>query len=163
MDDEPLPLDAFLAEDGGGVCSVTSIDSRQLQFRELAAWSRHQTMLIARRSSAQLGSDTFLFAQAVKLGEEVGELHSELLGHTRRQRDDKGTFSTESLAAELADVTICVAILAEVVGVDLGRALLDKMERINARSQPSAARMPADTSSPGGAASEVDRAAGENW
>jgi NTP pyrophosphatase (non-canonical NTP hydrolase) len=76
-----------------------------------------------------------VLAQAVKLGEEVGELHAEVLGRLKRQRRSKGTrFDDRSLRGELADVVICVAILAHTTGVDLGAALEEKMAEIDRRA-----------------------------
>lgn len=135
MDDDQLTLDGFDAEDGAAIASLTSLASRTLPVKELTRWCRHISTLIARRTGADYQSDAFLFAQAVKLGEEVGELQAEILGWAGQQRADKsGAFTAESLASELADVAICVGILAEITGVDLSRALVEKMERINHRS-----------------------------
>jgi NTP pyrophosphatase (non-canonical NTP hydrolase) len=75
-------------------------------------------------------------AQTVKLGEEVGELQAEVLGALELQRKEKaGRFSPDTLGGELADVMVCVALLADTFGVDLARALASKIERLDARSR----------------------------
>ncbi|MGH3972216.1 MAG: MazG nucleotide pyrophosphohydrolase domain-containing protein [Pseudonocardiaceae bacterium] len=88
-----------------------------------------------------LGSDTssqpaFVLAQAAKLAEEVGELQAEVLGQAGYQRATKNhCFTTESMSSELADLMICVAILASSHDIDLGKALASKIETINARHE----------------------------
>lgn len=78
--------------------------------------------------------DLFLLAQTVKLGEEVGELHAEVLGRTKYQRAAKaGRYDETSLAGELADVTICVAILADLLGANLTQAVMAKITQLEAR------------------------------
>jgi NTP pyrophosphatase (non-canonical NTP hydrolase) len=79
------------------------------------------------------GHPTFVLAQAAKLAEEVGELQAEVLGNAGYQRRAKGVFTTETMAAELADVMICTAFLAASHGVDLGRAVAEKIAHIEAR------------------------------
>jgi NTP pyrophosphatase (non-canonical NTP hydrolase) len=77
--------------------------------------------------------ELFLYQQAAKLVEEVGELHSELLGRSRLQREEKGAFTRESLAEECADVAITLAILAEVLELDLADAIASKMRKVDDR------------------------------
>lgn len=136
MDANQPVLDGLEFEDESSLGSLTSLASRTLAMRELSVWCKHMSNLIARRTGADYRSDAFLFAQAVKLGEEVGELQAEILGWAGQQRADKGgNYSAESLASELADVVICAGILAEVTGVDLTRSLIEKMDRINSRTR----------------------------
>ena len=109
--------------------------SPELTVRDLNNWA---TMQLGRLRLA-LSSDTssqpaFVLAQAAKLAEEVGELQAEILGHAGYQRATKDRcFTTESLSSELADVMICVAILASSYKIDLGKALASKIEKINTR------------------------------
>jgi NTP pyrophosphatase (non-canonical NTP hydrolase) len=108
----------------------------ELTLRQVCDWASHQ----ARRLADGYGltdddHELFLLAQTVKLGEEVGELHAEVLGRTKYQRAAKAArYDEASLAGELADVTICVAILAEMLGTDLNRAVAEKIAKIEARS-----------------------------
>ncbi|MGH3772547.1 MAG: MazG nucleotide pyrophosphohydrolase domain-containing protein [Pseudonocardiaceae bacterium] len=105
--------------------------------RDLNDWATMQT----ERLRLALGSDTsshpaFVLAQAVKLAEEVGELQAEVLGHAGYQRATKDQrFTVESMSSELADVMICVAILASSHDIDLSKALTAKIEKIDARYQ----------------------------
>ena len=105
-----------------------------LTVRELAAWAALQGERVqANHHGAAAGRTALVLAHAIKLAEEVGELQAEVLGHAGYQRPHK-TYTDESFADELADVIICTAILADAHGVDLARALADKMTKVDARS-----------------------------
>jgi NTP pyrophosphatase (non-canonical NTP hydrolase) len=110
-----------------------------LSVRELCEWAGGQAERLRRGLSEEAGGyPAFVLAQAVKLAEEVGELQAEVLGLAGYQRRDKGGFTPESMASELADVLVCTAILAVSHGVDLGRAVSEKIERIEERNSPDA-------------------------
>ncbi|MDQ3763457.1 MAG: hypothetical protein M3460_18060 [Actinomycetota bacterium] len=114
--------------------------SSDLTVRDLNDWATMQL----KRLRLALGADTssrpaFVLAQAAKLAEEVGELQAEILGNAGYQRATKDQcFTTESMSRELADVMICVAILASSHDIDLGKALASKMEMIDARHKNNA-------------------------
>jgi NTP pyrophosphatase (non-canonical NTP hydrolase) len=73
--------------------------------------------------------------QGLREGYTVGELHAEVLGRTKFQRAAKAArYDEASLAGELADVTICVAILSEMLGADLNQAVVAKIAKLEARS-----------------------------
>jgi len=111
-----------------------------LSVRDLCAWATGQAERLRRGLPQEAGGyPAFVLAQAAKLAEEVGELQAQVLGHAGYQRRDKGEFTTEGMAGELADVLICTAILAASHDVDLGRALAEKIERIEARPAGGAA------------------------
>lgn len=119
---------------------------RALRVRDVSVWAGKQVRWIAARSQASLSSDLFIYEQAAKLVEEVGELHGQLLGRSRLQRSDKHElYDTAGLAAELADVAICVAIVSEVLDIDLASALEAKMQIVDERvaKAPLAAQMSA--------------------
>lgn len=65
---------------------------------------------------------------AMKLGEEVGELQSAMLGVLTKGDDGKG-----DVAAEMADVLACLAVLARIFGVDLIDAGWEKLAVLNRR------------------------------
>jgi NTP pyrophosphatase (non-canonical NTP hydrolase) len=107
---------------------------RELSLAEVNSWARRQVSWIARRAQADRSSELFLYTQAAKLVEEVGELHAQLLGRSKLQRRGKGQeFNQACLEGEFADVVICTVILAQVAGVDLGKALVAKMEAVDER------------------------------
>lgn len=109
--------------------------SSDLTVRDLNDWAKMQSGRIrVALDGAKNGGSVFVLAQAVKLAEEVGELQAEILGYAGYQRASKDQrFTAESLSGELADVMICVAILASSHEIDLGKALAAKIEKINAR------------------------------
>jgi NTP pyrophosphatase (non-canonical NTP hydrolase) len=107
---------------------------REPSLAELNSWARRQVSWIVRRSHADRSSELFLYTQAAKLVEEVGELHAQLLGRSKLQRRGKAQeFNHASLEDEFADVMICTVILAQVAGVDLAKALLAKMQAVDER------------------------------
>lgn len=75
-----------------------------------------------------------LFAQTVKLGEEVGELCEAILAHAGEQRKDKlAEHTMQHLEHELADCVIVLFIIADKLGVDLPKALTEKIAIVNER------------------------------
>ena len=111
-----------------------------MSLRDLAQFAEGQ----ARRLAANFGFDpaarggdvSFALAQTVKLGEEVGELQAEVLGALEYQRREKaGRYSRDTLGGEIADVMVCVALLADTFGVDLARAVGSKIEQLEARNR----------------------------
>jgi NTP pyrophosphatase (non-canonical NTP hydrolase) len=105
-----------------------------LSFDDFSAWTHRQARLIADRSNADLHSELYVYMQAAKLVEEVGELHAQLLGQSKLQRRDKSQeFSRTALEGEIADVMICTAILAQAAGVDFRAALRAKMHTVDGR------------------------------
>ena len=111
-----------------------------MNLRELAEWAEGQ----ARRLADNFGLDPsvdgdnayFALAQSVKLGEEVGELHAEVLGALKHQRKEKaGQYGSDTLGGELADVMVCLALLAQILDIDLARAVSSKIEHLEARNR----------------------------
>jgi NTP pyrophosphatase (non-canonical NTP hydrolase) len=112
----------------------------ELSVRELCEWAGGQAERLRRGLSQEAGGyPAFVLAQAAKLAEEVGELQAEVLGQAGYQRRAKGGFTPEGMAGELADVLICTAMIAVSHGVDLGRAVAEKIERIEERDSPGVA------------------------
>lgn len=107
----------------------------ELTIREVCEWANRQARRLADGYGLTEGDyELFLLAQTVKLGEEVGELHAEVLGRTKYQRAAKADrYDESSLAGELADVTICLAILSEMLGADLSQAVRSKIAKLEAR------------------------------
>ena len=116
--------------------------SPDMSIRQLSDWAEGQ----ARRLAANFGLDPgrgqayFALVQAVKLGEEVGELHAEVLGALKHHRAGKaGQYDAETLAGELADVLVCLAILAQTLDVDLAQAVTAKISHLEARDRAAGA------------------------
>jgi len=81
-----------------------------------------------------------ILTKTVKLNEEVGELCNDILGILRLQRKAKlDKFDKRNIYQEFADVIITTMQLASVAGVDLERAILDKLQTIEKRHNQEAA------------------------
>lgn len=75
-----------------------------------------------------------ILVQTVKLNEEVGELCNDILGILKLQRRAKQKiFDKRNIYEEFADVLISTIVLAQTAGVDLERALKDKLEKIETK------------------------------
>ena len=75
-----------------------------------------------------------IFARAIKLGEEFGELCQEILFHSALQRKSKmKKFKKENLSEEFADVLISTLLLAQEMNIDIEKALEDKIKKIDKR------------------------------
>jgi len=75
-----------------------------------------------------------ILTKAVKLNEEVGELCNDVLSVLRLQRRAKlEKFDRRNIYQEFADVIITTIQLAEVAGVDIERAVHDKLITIEER------------------------------
>lgn len=75
-----------------------------------------------------------ILVETVKLNEEVGELCNDILGILKLQRKAKQRkFDKRNIYEEFADVIITTIVLAQTTGVDLERALKDKLEKIETR------------------------------
>ena len=73
-----------------------------------------------------------IFAQAIKMQEEVGELSAEILEYFNLQRD-KGEKKEDALASEFADVIITVMVLSHSMDIDMNKAISSKVQKLNKR------------------------------
>lgn len=72
-----------------------------------------------------------ILAKTVKLNEEVGELCNDILSVLKMQRKSKlEKFDKRNFYEEFADVIITAIQLASVAGVDIERAVNDKLKKI---------------------------------
>ncbi len=75
-----------------------------------------------------------ILTKTVKLNEEVGELCNDILSILRLQRKAKlEKFDKRNIYQEFADVIITTIQLAGVSGVDIERAVTDKLKKIEER------------------------------
>lgn len=75
-----------------------------------------------------------ILTKTVKLNEEVGELCNDILNVLQLQRKSKlDKFDKRNIYQEFADVIIVTMQLAAVTGVDVERALSDKLQKIEKR------------------------------
>lgn len=72
-----------------------------------------------------------ILTKTIKLNEEVGELCNDILSVLKLQRRSKlAKFDKRNFYQEFADVIIVTIQLASVAGVDIERAINDKMKKI---------------------------------
>lgn len=72
-----------------------------------------------------------ILAKTVKLNEEVGELCNDILSILKLQRKSKlERFKKSNIYQEFADVIIATLSLASISGVDVERALNDKLNKL---------------------------------
>ncbi len=75
-----------------------------------------------------------ILTKTVKLNEEVGELCNDILGILKLQRKAKmKSFDKRNIYQEFADVIITTIQLAQTAGVDIERAINDKLKKIEER------------------------------
>lgn len=72
-----------------------------------------------------------ILTKTIKLNEEVGELCNDILAVLKLQRKSKlEKFDKRNIYEEFADVLITTIQLAEAAGVDVSRAINDKLKKI---------------------------------
>jgi NTP pyrophosphatase (non-canonical NTP hydrolase) len=75
-----------------------------------------------------------ILTKTIKLNEEVGELCNDILSILKLQRKSKlEKFDKRNIYEEFADVIITTIQLANSAGVDIERAISDKMKKIEKR------------------------------
>ena len=75
-----------------------------------------------------------ILTKTIKLNEEVGELCNDILSVLKLQRKSKlDKFDKRNFYEEFADVIITTMQLANVAGVDIERAITDKLKKIEKR------------------------------
>lgn len=104
-----------------------NIKNLQEKVRELNALTRPHYKLYTQEEKE-------ILTKTVKLNEEVGELCNDVLGVLRLQRRAKlEKFDRRNIYQEFADVIITTVQLAEAAGVDIERAIRDKLVKIEER------------------------------
>ncbi len=107
-----------------------------MDFREIEERVKEITSQTQPDYSIDSKQDQEILAKTVKLSEEVGELCNDVLGILKLQRQSKlDHFDKDNIYQEFADVIISLMSLASSAGVDLERAITDKLEKIEKRVQ----------------------------
>jgi len=106
-----------------------------MELDELMDFITEESERLDQRDPHFKGQDKKILAGAVKLSEEVGELSDEILADFKLQREDKQykEGSEDRLAGEVADVLISTLILAQILELDVEKALESKVKQIEAR------------------------------
>ncbi|HBG81875.1 TPA: hypothetical protein DDW69_03475 [candidate division CPR2 bacterium] len=75
-----------------------------------------------------------VLAHLAKAYEEMGELSEDILSYCSLQRQDKlDAYSKESLGAEVSDALITILLIADIMEVDVEKALEWKIEKVKSR------------------------------
>lgn len=116
------------------LCSFILVHCYDMDMDALVAFARLQEKRFQVLNAGKMSDTERLYAQTLKLGEEVGEVCEAILAHTGHQRQDKlAQHSTQKLAHELADCVIVLFILADKLGIELPTALDEKVALVDKR------------------------------
>jgi len=99
---------------------------------------QEKVALLNQKTSYKLYSreEKEILTKTVKLNEEVGELCNDILSILKLQRRAKlQKFDKRNIYQEFADVIITTIQLAQVAGVDIERAIIDKIKTIEERER----------------------------
>jgi NTP pyrophosphatase (non-canonical NTP hydrolase) len=105
-----------------------------MELKDLKKFIKKEDKRLKERYGNLKDGEKRILARAVKLSEELGELCNEVLMFNSLQRKDKlEKHDVENLYGEFADVIITTLLLAELMDVDIEKALEQKIEKINKR------------------------------
>lgn len=104
--------------------------------KKLTSWIHTDSRMPVSYDPKSHTKKEWVFAHAVKLSEEVGELAEQLLGAFGYQRSEKQRrFTKEALGSECADVIITTLLLAKTMNIDVEQALQKKIKKIDERGK----------------------------
>lgn len=105
-----------------------------MQLKDLKKFIKKEDQRLKKYYGDYKDEEKRILARTVKLSEELGELCDEVLCHNLLQRKEKlDNHDGNNLAEEFADVVITTLLLAETMGVNIEKALEQKMKKINER------------------------------
>lgn len=105
-----------------------------MQLKDLQKFITKEDQRLREYYGNQEDKEKYILARTVKLTEELGELCDEVLSYTSTQRKDKlDKHDTNNLSDEFADVVITTLLLAEIMNIDIEKALEQKIEKIDKR------------------------------
>ena len=105
-----------------------------MDFKKLLKFASLEDKRLRDKYSHCENKETMILAELAKIGEEFGELSSEVLAHLSLVRAEKlANHSKESTEGEFADVVLTTLILAQSMSIDIEKSLKDKMKKINKR------------------------------
>lgn len=104
-----------------------------MEFKELMEFVTSEDLRLIAHYGESMDERTRILARNVKLSEEVGELSEEILTYLSFQRNNKLSENKEKLAKEMADVLLVTLLIAKSTGVDIEKALEQKISEIKKR------------------------------
>ncbi len=114
--------------------SIRIVAGNNMQFDDLLKFIKLTDKRLRDQFNNYSDEEKRILVRTVKLTEEVGELCDAVLTFNSMQRSEKlEKYNPDNLPHEFADVVITTLLLAEVMGVDIEKALESKIEKINKR------------------------------
>jgi NTP pyrophosphatase (non-canonical NTP hydrolase) len=110
-----------------------SASARQLTLAELLTFIQLENRRLQQTYKTGRDFEKSVLGRTVKISEEVGELCNEVLAFLSLQRKEKMEHHESKLEEEIADVLITTLLLAERMGVDVEKALTEKIKKIHER------------------------------
>ena len=108
--------------------------NKNMRLKDLEKFIKKEDKRLRKSYGNYKDEEKRILARTVKLTEELGELCDEVLAYNSFQRKDKlDKHDVNNLPGEFADVVITTLLLAEVMKVDIEKALKDKIKKINVR------------------------------
>lgn len=105
-----------------------------MQLKDLIKFIKKEDKRLREHYGNYKDEEKRILARTVKLTEELGELCDEVLSYNSMQRKDKlDNHDANNLSDEFADVLITTLLLAEVMEVDIEKALKQKIKKIDKR------------------------------
>lgn len=105
-----------------------------MRLKDLKKFIRKEDQRLRKYYGSYKDEEKRMLARTVKLAEELGELCDEVLSYNSLQRKSKlDKNDADNLSEEFADVVITTLLLAEVMKVDIEKALKSKIDKINKR------------------------------
>lgn len=113
-----------------------SINAENLTFRDVADWLANLPVETIEATGLEMFGDLGLvkLVMSAHVGKASGHLQDEVLanlGYRPVGTDDK--YSRETLSTALADMVVLLLLLAENIGIDLPRILVDKIGALTTR------------------------------
>lgn len=103
-----------------------------MEVSELLDFIKKQNKILNKRYYEGYSDREKSLERVLKINEEFGELCDEILKKFGSQRKEKMEIQNE-ISHEVADVLICVLLLADSLGVDVEKGLDEKIEKIKKR------------------------------
>lgn len=102
---------------------------------DIESFAKTEAHRVAKRCQMNVSDREFLLAMLVKVSEEVGELADCVLAHSGLQRIEKlDNYDIVSTKKEISDVIITAWVLGKTLDIDVGSAVLEKIEIIKQRN-----------------------------
>ncbi len=105
-----------------------------MQFKDLKKFISKEDQRLRKYYGGYTDEEKRILARTVKLAEELGELCDAVLScHAMQRKDKLDSHDANNLSEEFADVLITTLLLAEVMNVDIEKALKGKIKKIDKR------------------------------